>query len=138
MWYNCNKRRRDMNTHETYVSLETAKLLKQLGFDWPCLEVWNDEKLTTWYEPKTNTWWNNLEVVYSAPTLAIAQKWIRDITDYQVEAICVYKEHKKKYSYAVYLGEYNNEILEEDFDSYELALEAGIKKCLEMILTKQQ
>lgn len=105
--------------NETYVSLEIDKLLKQAGFNLKCriiqIKIGEFKRL---------------------PTLAVAQKWLREMTIWQVEAICVYKEHKKLYSYCVFHDEYKNQILEEDFKTYEEAVEAGIKKVLELILNK--
>jgi hypothetical protein len=39
-----------MNTHETYVNFETAKLLKQAGFDWEVEFFYQDSKYTNNYE----------------------------------------------------------------------------------------
>ena len=47
--------------NEVYVSEETLKLLKEAGFDWDCRKIQV-----------------RLGVFDSRPTLAVAQKWIRD------------------------------------------------------------
>lgn len=80
-----------MNTHETYVSLETAKLLKQAGFDWEC------DKIYYCYHEDNDTWdlednhKNHFRVLeldncLLAPSLAVAQKWLREVRNCEVGA----------------------------------------------------
>ena len=137
-----------MNTHETYVSLEVAKLLKQAGFDWSCQSAWD---LTFPDEPYLNydaiypvDFRNNLDDVFYAPTLAVAQKWLREVKEcdvYVSPSDDLYFAHIKKY------GEINPEEVTRKFiefpncfvsNSYESVLEAGIKKCLTLILGKNE
>lgn len=61
--------------NEDYVSYEEAKLLKQNGFDWYCRAL---------YAPNSEVLSHSLGVsntydvdVYAAPTLYMAQKWLR-------------------------------------------------------------
>ena len=61
--------------NEDYVSLEVAKLLKENGFDWYCRAL---------YAPNSEVLSHSLGVsntydvdVYAAPTLHMAQKWLR-------------------------------------------------------------
>lgn len=92
-----------MNTHETYVSLETAKLLRQAGFDWECryfYDTWaspslfDDKTGELQYEKKTGTDLKNDVVCknynarhsdgtfgafVSVPTLAVALRWLREV-----------------------------------------------------------
>ena len=124
-----------MNTHETYVSLETAKLLKQVGFDWECDKIYYcyHEDNDTWDLESNNK--NHLRILkldycLLAPSLAIAQKWLREVKGIEVNVLCVYIKHIKKYSYDVFTNEYEHELINEGFDTYEEALEAGIQTCL--------
>ena len=144
-----------MNTHETYVSLETAKLLKQVGFDWEVdtsyVRDYGDMDDDAEYIPLDTFWfgemgtknWNREElstVQYgkhqglltraSAPSLTVAQKWLREVKGIEVNVLCVYIKHIKKYSYDVFTNEYEHELINEGFDTYEEALEAGIQTCL--------
>lgn len=70
-----------MNIQEDHVSFEVAKLLKEKGFDWPCLAHWYigteaHEKFAdypfNWNEVKSDLDW------LSRPTLQMALKWLRE------------------------------------------------------------
>ena len=71
---------------EDYVSFETAKLLKEKGFDEECIGYYVD------YEPndvkysfmgETNSTWEPR--CYSAPTLQMAMKWLREVHNLHIE-----------------------------------------------------
>ena len=116
-----------MNTHESYVSLKTAKMLEKAGFDWFCISAYYDGKLIT--NPIATIIYK--EEVY-APSLAVAQRWLREVMKIEVFV----EPFVGFYKYAV-------EELKEDGvysdgreKSYEEAQEAGIKKALEVILEK--
>lgn len=64
-----------MNTHESYVSLETTKLLKQAGFDWKCINRYiKDTEVLVPCLGEAN--WNAVEWgindYKSAPTIEVA------------------------------------------------------------------
>lgn len=128
--------------NEYYVSLDVAKLLKETGFDWETKNWWDyckpiDEwSLRNYPEKPVN--WNSKYYNYdcSAPTLDVVQRWLREVKDIEVNVLCVYIDHIKKYSYTIFTNEYKHEIIDEGFDTYEEAQEAGIKKALELILEK--
>ena len=132
-----------MNTHETYVNLETAKLLKQAGFDWPVQEFYDiDGELNTSIVNDVDDTVNIL-----APSLSIAQRWLREVKEcavivetHNIQATCV-----SAYVYCIYPTdathpcEHINGFAEDQcFDTYEQAQEAGIKKALEIILEKRE
>ena len=73
-----------MNTHETYCSLETCKLLKQAGFDWECPQIYlqtvRGHEIHGMYKgwiPSPHDFW--------CPTLSVAQKWLREIEQCNVQ-----------------------------------------------------
>ena len=130
-----------MNTinHETYVSLEIAELLKEAGFDWKCEHPYfNGIFDENSYEPN-----NFLDATYqiAAPTLEIAQRWLREVKDIDVYIFpttnnkrgCVYEWGIKTFGRALWVeGQpYTNQ-----YETYEEALEVGIKKAIEIILDK--
>jgi len=141
-----------MVNHEYYVSLEVAKLLKEVGFDWKCKfyfsELINDPtKEAGIFDAATNKVYGRFDSTIPdianptnddilRPTLDVAQRWLREVKGIEVNALCVYICNDKKYSYVVFKGRYNRELIEEGFDTYEDALEAGIKNALEIILKK--
>lgn len=126
--------------HECYISLEVAKLLKEAGFDWGTLTYYpiDDKVLNERALVGSNVVFNHNrdDSAYSAPSLSVAQRWLREVKEIEVNTLCVYINNVKKYSYSVFEGKYNNERIEEGFDTFEEALEAGIKKCLTLILEK--
>ena len=133
--------------HECYVSLEVAKLLKEAGFDWETENWWDyckpiDEwSLRNYPEAPVN--WNSKYYNYdcSAPTLDIAQRWLREVKDIDVYIFpttnnkrgCVYEWGIKTFGRALWVeGQpYTNQ-----YETYEEALEVGIKKAIEIILEK--
>ena len=132
-----------MNTHETYVSLETAKLLKEAGFDWKCNGSFISEDGNQYAFIKMDAAWDSNNSKYnqyniSAPTLAVTQKWLREVKNMPVNVIS-YSDTKTGntigYCYQVY--ERTTGWVFNHF-SYESALEAGIKKALEIILEKEE
>lgn len=137
----------ETTNHEYYVSLEVAKLLKQAGFDWEIYDgyiIYEDGAgFTIEFQSPHNFNGDNCDLfinygghkeVLSRPTLDVAQRWLREVKEIEVNTLCVYINNVKKYSYSVFEGKYNNERIEEGFDTYEEAQEAGIKKALEIIL----
>ena len=135
-----------MNTHESYVSLETSKLLKQAGFDWS-VEQWY-EVLENGQEMYAEGMTYNMncglygESVYSMPTLSIAQRWLREVKNCYVgveEFVHNLDKNNIYYTYnwVVYLD--GDRHSGSDYDNthyYEVALETSIKKALELILEK--
>ena len=134
-----------MNTHETYVSLETAKLLKQTGFDWECDKIYYcyHEDNDTWdLESNNKNHFRILELDYCllAPSLAVAQKWLREAKEITVNATDYCQEGSALYSkWRWYYHSKNGKFMDAvwDFHSYEQALEAGIQKCLSELLKEQ-
>ena len=130
---------------EDYVSFETAKLLKEKGFD---------EITFTWYTGKGKLCFgkNNFDDYHmnhlsnmataidknkcSAPTLQMAMKWLRE--DYNIDvAIYPYGEYScNNYQFDVYID--NNLVISKDdgYVSYEQACETAIKYCLEKLIVQ--
>ena len=112
---------------EDYVSFETAKLLKEKGFDWDCQYCYIDEDDSDKEQLEVPT---GYEAEIDAPTLQMAMKWLRDIhglfihIDVIREASCWLADIQDiKEDVNIYP-------VEEDFPNYEQACEAGIKYCL--------
>ena len=137
--------------HEFYVSLEVAKLLKEAGFDWECscyysvntLHEPNNGFIHIYKQYKALFYDHNRTKmpVYSAPTLDVAQRWVREVKDIDIYIFpttntkreCVYEWGIKTFGRALWVeGQpYTNQ-----YETYEEAQEAGIKKVLELILEK--
>ena len=132
--------------HEYYVSLEVAKLLKETGFDWGCCYCYEAETKDFLGDNEGEFNFNEGDDndFYSAPTLAVAQRWLREVKG--LEIFVGFTKHdigngnEKAYFYSCYEVPENEDAFEHFDDiyyhSYEEAQEAGIKKALEVILEK--
>ena len=130
-----------MNT-EDFCTYEQALALKKLGFDERCLFHYIGDKSSL---TENALWWNGIVSVdrlyksynkcrvcdCDAPTLAQAQKWLRNEKKFSVEvsSLCItswfydidnLKDNKSFETYGVY-------------KSYEEALSAGITECLKLL-----
>lgn len=124
---------------EELVTLETAKLLKDKGFNWKCEHIIDRNKVITKYDlPQSMSCCMEIDdesVEFLCPTLYIAQKWLRETKnlhieifymrgDYWVYGILTIPEHD--------IIELPNRPLVH-YKSYEEALEAGIQEALKLI-----
>ena len=126
--------------HECYVSFEVAKLLKEAGFDWGCKTHYHNGCLDSIYGGKHD--YNSeryddggYNVYYSAPTLDVAQRWLREVHHLH---ITIFSSSQESWMFRITKQHQNLEdgVYGEDFNTYEEAQEAGIKKALELLLEK--
>ena len=132
--------------HECYVSLEVAKLLKDAGFDWECKEYYYNFATTGWslsFDDNFVNWNSWSERYISAPTLDVAQRWLRENKDFDINVLTDFDSVKRLYyvRYVVKDGHYKTYYISNNrsyvyFNTYEEAQESGIKKALEIILEK--
>lgn len=124
--------------NEDYVSFEVAKLLKEKGFKWLVNHYYNK------YGNFNNTYatWENYsdligELMISAPTLCIAQKWLREIKDiHTMINVCangyyasLWKTNGTFIKCLMCKGPNSDEV----WDTYKDALNAGILEALKLI-----
>lgn len=118
---------------EDYVSFETAKLLKEKGFDEYCGYYSSDGEYWGYY-----TYNHRGKDYISAPTLQMAMKWLREEKDVQIEISIVGTDTWKsptKWMYGFRCQ--TKDVIDRrnaDFSSYEEACEAAIKYCLENLI----
>lgn len=131
--------------HECYVSFEIAKLLKEAGFDWeehyPRNFCYVNDNTELFDKSVLKNYIGEDDVIYLAPTLEVAQRWLREVKDIDVYIFpttnnkigCVYEWGIKTFGRALWVeGQpYTNQ-----YETYEEAQETGIKKALEIILQK--
>ena len=122
---------------EDYVSFETAKLLKEKGFDIPTERFYNEH--ISWRAASAYNWNDEGGEDCSCPTLQMAIKWLRE--EYNL-AIAIYLKTDGWHS-GVSQIKFNGEGFIVDIidgiddgnipncDTYEEAAEAAIKYCLE-------
>ena len=140
---------------EDFVSFETARLLKEKGFDIYVRSYYQKYEYKTKEELITNdALWNyNISSFrYSAPTLQMAMKWLREVHklfitieikgDPRKQDFIYFKWSVAKYSSAQINRIDNGLDKPEDYwiapyeedETYERACEAGIKYCLENLI----
>lgn len=125
---------------EELVTLETAKLLKEKGFNEPCMIAMNIEDGRQYGTNRTNS---ELPIkVCSHPTQSVAQKWLREI-----RGVYVYVEPVIGKRWTLSFCDFNVPAEESDwmekeinkgngykvYVTYEEALEAGIQEALKLI-----
>lgn len=133
-----------MAMNEDYVSYELALKLKACGFDEPCDHYYTKEDApdeTAWIVPTTGREDFNADSgcpfckpLCSAPTLAHAQKWLREkgiAVSVQANEI----QGELCYSADIITIKGVNELVDGGFDymGYEAALSAGLSAALELI-----
>lgn len=125
-----------MSNHEVYVSQELATLLKKAGFDWECRKIYYcyHEDGDKW--ELDDNYMNHqrilkLDSCLLAPTLSVAQRWMREVMGINVEVMYLFNPCNYYFARACHFSD--NSILRIDGCSskiYELALEAGIVSAL--------
>lgn len=120
---------------EDYVSFETAKLLKEKGFDEPCHALYHNGEDKIFFGLDVDSYHNtNLNVdCYACPTLQMAMKWLREVHKIHIEIgynigyfpVCISIKTNEPIPYKPMQGK--------DF-TYEEACEAAIKYCLKNLI----
>lgn len=121
---------------EEFVTLETAKLLKEKGFNEYCKNVIDIDNILRVTLYRTNS--NLPKQCFSLPTQSLAQRWLRETKNLHIE---IYRS-AVGYGYAIVKAD-NGTWQEDDdsrgtndgglWDTYEEALEAGIQEVLKLI-----
>lgn len=142
---------------EDYVSFETAKLLKEKGFDFCCesqyINCSSGHPFLTDIRDDAGCYYKNSEIeqdAYSAPTLQMVMKWLRKVYNihFSIEPYTIFPENincKVFYSVEIqqlvtdnegilYKGELEIKHYIDDIESYEEACEAAIKYCLDNLI----
>jgi hypothetical protein len=120
---------------ETLISFETAKLAKEIGFNWPTRYYY--DFIGDRGSDRTDVNWNqSKEELYSAPTQSLLQKWLREIHNIMFVIKPFYDNSMKKTTYVAdpIIAGKTNKIARED--TYEEALEVGLFEALKLIKTK--
>ena len=135
---------------EDYVSFDIAKLLKEKGFDIYVRSYYEKNEYKTKEEFSTNNalWNYNISSFrYSAPTLQMAIKWLREVhhlfigveprlsfTDFYWITANIYRVRKKNSLYHAEPVDDYSCIACCDGDSFEDACKSAIKYCLENLI----
>ena len=131
---------------EDYVSFETAKLLKENGFDERCSHAYRHDGMHLYcgdvqYTKVSNSEIQKDKLLYcTCPTLQMAMKWLLDT--YKLHIVPTpYPHEDGKFYWAYKIGFLDTDTLavmvvkqKAGFDSKEKACEAAIKYCLEKLI----
>jgi len=122
---------------EDYVSFETAKLLKEKGFDGKCLAIYYpDGRLETFDTPFNYNIPGGTSDVISAPTLQMTMKWLREMKEIFIGIGCCDYPTLHKTMWIPEISTHDSVFPDSaiEYDSYEEACEAAIKYCLENLI----
>ena len=115
---------------EDYVSFETAKLLKEKGFNWNTDKQYNLDKIVSEYNITDRSRYP--ERYLDAPTIQMAMKWLRE-----VHKIFISIQQHIDMSYVWYSyedGAPKGCDRESHNNTYEEACEEAIKYCLKNLI----
>ena len=123
--------------NEELVTLETAKMLKEKGFNEYCKDIIREDNGRMMQSVfRTNK--DLPKGAYSRPTQSIAAKWLRETKNLHISII----RNACGYGYDICKADNGTHITDGIFkgpndggqwDTYEEALEAGIQKAIELI-----
>ena len=80
---------------EDYVSFETAKLLKEKGFDEPCHTAYSLAGKTHKVEQRSISDWGKINQA-KRPTLQMAMKWLREVHKIYIQVVPLVPEYYEK------------------------------------------
>lgn len=139
-----------MNITEDYVSFETAKLLKEKGFNEYCRTYYTNSRIgfhDIYNSPQLidNKSLFEMGLGLSAPTLQMAMKWLRIKHNIHIEILMTNHSMSERFDipkyYWVAVGAKTSKWITEStlysakqFDTNEEACEAAIKHCLENLI----
>lgn len=121
---------------EDYVSFETAKLLKEKGFNEGCIYVYrHDGSEDIWDVDKE-------DIACQKPTLQMVMKWLREVHHYYIQVMLDSWACGGHLGYYVVIQKTDSdfEMMLQDavdevfYQTYEEACEAAIKYCLENLI----
>ena len=120
---------------EDYVSFETAKLLKEKGFDEPCFRYAESKKI---YESGAWMVANVTGGAVGIPTLQMAMKWLRNTFHLEIYPFHDAIQENNDWWYRIErhfkgcgLTEHESDVI---YKTYEEACETAIKYCLENLI----
>ena len=125
---------------EAYVSFETAKLLKEKGFDVSCYGRYS-VRSKEFHLDTTKPCNNGGISQYSAPSQQMAMKWLREVHNIHIQIMLDGWALGSHSGFYILLMRMDNDFellnpLDDEvfFETYEEAVEAALKYCLENLI----
>lgn len=124
---------------EAFVSFEIAKLLKEKGFNEPCIATYNSTTKKFHVEELYLDWSTQWESYISVPTHQMAMAWLREEKNIFIviepHLYDYVNEKNKSYVCSLWVGDNYYEYIEsKDYPSYEETVEAALKYCLQNLI----
>ena len=127
---------------ESYVSFDTAKLLKEAGFDVPCMSYYEleDGEVVRKGSIGSSDYNAYEDTVCSRPTQALAARWLREVHDtfVKMERVGSFDGKEFRFYWSFSIISVSTACLKSisggRYDGYEEALEVGIVQVLERII----
>lgn len=116
---------------EQFVSFDTAKMLKEVGFDVPCTSQYTDNGFG--WDNLSRANYNSCESLFSRPTQALAARWLCE--HQMIEVSTAYCRRRKSWYYLVgYLDcEDEDVVFRFNYVSRQYAMEAGLQEAVKLI-----
>lgn len=122
---------------EQYVGLDTAKILKEAGFDVPCQKLFLASGMPGITEKEENH--NDVTCnAYSRPTQALASRWLREKHRIALDVAFIPPSIDGDV-WQYFVGEMDDMIWKGDYETgrkyatYEQAMEAGLQEAIKLI-----
>ena len=130
---------------ESYVSFDTARMLKEAGFDVPCRGIYRAYRMgnSVFREYDRKNTKDDLcrndvdgfQYEYLAPTQALAARWLREV--YNVAIYSLYDDDTEQWFYFIDAFTKNSAIngfqSGSEYDDYESAFEDGLREAIKLI-----
>lgn len=138
--------------YESYVTFEVACLLEETGFNWSVSKLYYkydypDTPLTAYIGSVEDEIYGDSTTTYPAPTLAVAQSWLREIMEIDVlvhNCACGYTwevskaDSESRGTGLILFDDKGEDDASGCWLSYEKALDAGLLAALKMLIAEKE
>ena len=119
---------------EQFVSRDTARMLKEEGFDAPCYKQYSDIGIQ--WESMSPSNFNADDWGYSCPTQALAARWLRE--EHNIHVFAFFDYVKRDWCYCIanldaVTAEMGMDVSENNYPTYEQALEVALQEAIKLI-----
>lgn len=128
---------------ESYVSFDTAKLLKEVGFEANLKTRYVEEEKDEWAFWESGTKrsdYNYFDDTIACPTQALAARWLREKHRIVVDVTLSFHHYFDGVNWQYLVGNMDDMIWEGDFkpsarkySTYEEAMEAGLQEAIKLV-----
>ena len=122
---------------EQFVSFDTARMLKEAGFDVPCFNQYT-ERGTIWHCDCPENF-NKSQCATSCPTQALAARWLREVHRIVVNVAYI-PPHVGRDVWKYFVGGMDDMVWPGDYEpsdrkyeTYEEAMEVGLQEAIKLI-----